>query len=145
LFLNADATVKSVVKISDTQGDLPYSLDQYDWFGSALARLGGSSGDGLFNVAIGCRNDDDGSPNRGAVYLVQLNDGSAPAADFLASKTRGAAPMTVAFTDTSTGEVTSWLWNFGDGPQSNQRNPIKTYTTPGVYDVQLTSKGPKGK
>ena len=70
LFLNADATVKSSVKISDTTGDLPYDLDQYDWFGSAVARLGGSSGDGFFNLAIGCRNDDDGSPNLGAVYLV---------------------------------------------------------------------------
>jgi len=145
LFLNADATVKSVVKISDTEGDLPYSLDQYDWFGSALCRLGGSSADGLYNLAIGCRNDDDGSPNRGSVYLVQLNDGSAPGADFSASKTLGVAPMTVSFTGACSGEVTAFLWNFGDGPQSNLTSPVKTYSTPGVYDVSLLAKGPKGK
>ncbi|MSR63651.1 MAG: PKD domain-containing protein [Planctomycetes bacterium] len=145
LFLNADATVKSVVKISDTEGDLPYSLDQYDWFGSSLCKLGGSSADGLFNLAIGCRNDDDGSPNRGSVYLVQLNDGTAPGADFTASKTLGVAPMSVSFSGACSGEVTGFLWNFGDGPQSNLEAPLKTYTTPGVYDVSLTAKGPKGK
>ncbi len=145
LLMNADCTVKQTIKISDTQGDLPYKLDQYDWFGSALARLGGSSGDGLFTLAIGCRNDDDGSPNRGSIFLVQLNDGTAPAADFTASKTLGVAPMTVSFGDQSTGEVTGWLWNFNDGLLSNQRSPIKTFNSPGVYDVQLTVKGPKGK
>ncbi len=145
LFMRADATVKSWLKISDTSGDLPYSLDQYDWFGSALARLGGSPGDGLFNLAIGCRNDDDGSPNRGSIYLVQLNDGTAPAANFTASRTLGVAPLTVAFSDASTGEVTAWVWNFSDGPQSSLRNPSKTFTAPGSYDVHLTAKGPKGK
>src|SRR4029077_11460652 len=80
LFLKSDATVKSWVKLSDTQGDLPYDLDQYDWFGSAVARLGGAPGDGLFNVAIGCRNDDDGSPKPRAADLLQLNDGTGTAA-----------------------------------------------------------------
>ena len=145
LFLNADMTVKSWVKISDTAGDLPYSLDQYDWFGSALCRLGGSSGDGLFNLAIGCRNDDDGSPNRGAIYLTQINDGTAPAADFTASRTLGVAPMTVAFTDASTGGVTAWVWSFGDGSQSSLQSPTKTFSSPGTYDVQLTARGPRGK
>ncbi|NOT29161.1 MAG: PKD domain-containing protein, partial [Planctomycetes bacterium] len=145
LFLNPDASVKSWVKLSDTSGSLPFALDQWDWFGSALAPLGGMSGDGLFNVAIGCRNDDDAGGNHGAVYLVQLNDGTAPAAQFEASATLGIAPLTVAFTDTSTGNVTGWVWNFGDGgAQSNLRGPSRTYTTPGTYDVQLTARGPKG-
>jgi PKD repeat protein len=144
LFLTPQATVKQVVKLSDITGDLPYALDQYDWFGSALARLDGSSGDGLFNVAIGCRNDDDAGGNQGAIYLVQLNDGTAPVSSFLASRTTGVAPMSVTFTDTSEGEVTGWVWAFGDGPQSNLQHPVKTYTTPGTYDVQLTTRGPKG-
>jgi hypothetical protein len=36
-------------------------------------------------------------------------------ADFSASPTDGFAPLTVAFTDTSTGVVDTWLWSFGDG------------------------------
>jgi len=145
LFLEADATVKSWVKISDTSGDLPYGLDQYDWFGSALCPLGGSPGDGLFNLAIGCRNDDDGSPNRGAIYLVQLNDGTAPVASFTPSRTRGVAPLTVTFADASSGEITAWLWSLGEGSPSTLPSPTRTYAVPGVYDVQLTVRGPKGR
>src|SRR5262249_2493443 len=95
--------------------------------------------------AIGCRNDDDGSPNRGAIYLVQLNDGTAPVAQFGASKTLGSAPLTVAFDDRSTGEITGWLWDFHDGPQSTAQSPTKTFALPGTYDVELSVKGPKGR
>ena len=145
LFLNPDASVKSCVKLSDTSGSVPFALDQWDWFGSALAPTGGSSGDGLFNVVIGCRNDDDAGGNYGAIYLTQLNDGTAPAAQFEVSATLGVAPMTVSFTDTSAGIVSAWNWNFGDGgAQSNQQSPTKTYTVPGTYDVQLVARGPKG-
>ncbi len=145
LFLNADASVREWVKLSDTSGSLPFALDQWDWFGSALAPLGGSSGDGLFNLAIGCRNDDDAGGNHGAIYLVQLNDGTAPGAQFTATPSSGVAPLTVEFTDTSSGNVTGWLWNFGDGgPASTQQNPSRTYSVPGTYDVQLIARGPTG-
>ncbi|MEQ1892584.1 MAG: PKD domain-containing protein [Planctomycetota bacterium] len=145
LFLNENATVKSFVKLGDISGNLPFHLDEYDWFGSSLARLGGAPNDGLWNLAIGCRNDDDSGPNRGSLYLVQLNDGTAPVTDFTASRQLGVAPLTVQFTDASAGEVSSWVWNFSDGPQSTQQHPSKTFTTPGEYDITLTARGPKGR
>src|SRR5690606_26893758 len=39
-------------------------------------------------------------------------------ADFSADVTTGPAPLTVQFTDTSTGDLTGWSWNFGDGGTS---------------------------
>src|SRR5690606_10239567 len=45
----------------------------------------------------------------------------------------------VAFTDASTNAPTSWLWNFGDGNTSTQRNPNHTYAAPGNYTVSLTA------
>ena len=45
---------------------------------------------------------------------------------------------TVSFADASTGGVTSWSWNFGDGSTSQQQNPLKRYTTAGSYNVTLT-------
>lgn len=45
------------------------------------------------------------------------------------------------FTDQSTDasdNITTWSWTFGDGSSSTSRNPIKEYTTPGEYTVQLT-------
>ena len=45
----------------------------------------------------------------------------------------------VQFSDTTAGEPTSWLWNFGDGGTSNlQTPPPHQYTNPGTYTVELT-------
>ena len=65
-------------------------------------------------------------------------------ADFSATGTTGKAPLTVTFTDRSPGEITSWLWEFGDGATSTERSPQHIYTTPGRYDVGLTVKASSG-
>lgn len=50
----------------------------------------------------------------------------------------------VAFTDTSTGGPTSWLWDFGDGNSSTQQNPVHTYAAAGSYIVVLTVQNAVG-
>jgi PKD repeat protein len=50
----------------------------------------------------------------------------------------------VNFTDQSTGQITSWSWNFGDGSTSREQNPSHTYNDPGTYTVSLTVTGPEG-
>ncbi len=59
-------------------------------------------------------------------------------ANFTANITAGLAPLSVQFTDTSTGEPTSWTWTFGDGNTSTVQHPIHTYAAPGIYTVSLT-------
>ncbi len=59
-------------------------------------------------------------------------------AAFTASPTTGNAPLTVNFTDTSTGLVTAYSWTFGDGGSSTLQNPQHIYNTPGTYTVTLT-------
>jgi len=74
---------------------------------------------------------------------IQLSMPSVPLANFTAKPRSGNGPLVVQFTDTSTGHVTSRLWNFGDGSTSTQHNPIHTYTyrnTPD-YTVSLTVTG----
>jgi PKD repeat protein len=144
LFLNSDATLKGWTKISELAGDFTELLDEDDWFGSALASVGGAPGDGLFNLAIGGRYDDDGAGNAGSIYLVQLNDGSAPVVDFSASRTYGVAPLTVAFTDLTQGDVTGWVWSFSDGPVSTEQHPVHEFTQPGSYEITLSARGPTG-
>lgn len=46
------------------------------------------------------------------------------------------APLTIQFTDKSTGYVTDWSWTFGDGTTSVERNPKKTYSKAGTYTVK---------
>ncbi len=60
-----------------------------------------------------------------------------PRADFTATPVTGTAPLSVRFTDTSTGSPTSWAWSFGDGQASTQRSPEHTYAAPGTYTVSL--------
>ncbi len=67
-----------------------------------------------------------------------------PTADFEGLPTAGCAPLTVNFTDLSTGDVTGWSWTFGDGQSSTQQNPSNVYANPGVYDVTLIATGPEG-
>ncbi|MCX6701551.1 MAG: PKD domain-containing protein, partial [Methanomicrobiales archaeon] len=59
-------------------------------------------------------------------------------ANFIADQTSGNAPLTVTFTDTSTGSPTTWIWLFGNGQTSYDRNPEITYQGQGAYTVQLT-------
>ena len=58
-------------------------------------------------------------------------------ADFSASPTTGAAPLTVTFDDRSGGFPTAWQWDFGDGKTSNKQNPVHTFQQPGSYTVTL--------
>ena len=52
--------------------------------------------------------------------------------------TSGGVPLTVAFTDLSSGKPTGWSWNFGDGATSTLENPTHVYANAGVYSVTLT-------
>jgi YD repeat-containing protein len=72
-------------------------------------------------------------------YISKLSFCLLPVADFAANPTSGYAPLTVAFTDSSTNNPTSWSWNFGDSGTSTLQNPSHEYTTPGTYTVSLTA------
>ncbi|KAF5047793.1 PKD domain protein [anaerobic digester metagenome] len=61
-----------------------------------------------------------------------------PTANFTANVTSGIAPLAVRFTDTSTGDPTSWSWTFGDGATSTEQHLVHTYTVSGTYTVSLT-------
>ncbi len=64
-----------------------------------------------------------------------------PVAAFDASPREFAAPVDVSFRDFSTGLISSWLWKFGDGGTSTDKNPVHRYQDPGTYSVNLTVSG----
>ena len=65
-----------------------------------------------------------------------------PRASFSAAPTHGAAPLTVNFTDTSTGSITNRFWNFGDGnaTETTATSVAHTYGA-GSYTVTLVVSG----
>lgn len=71
----------------------------------------------------------------------------APTAAFDATPLSGDAPLAVIFTDSSTGEITSRVWDFGDGNNSwstTETSLPHIYADAGTYTVQLTVTGPGG-
>jgi len=65
-------------------------------------------------------------------------------AEFSGIPLSGIVPLEVSFSDSSTGEIDSWLWNFGDGNTSTLQNPIHLYNQPNQYTISLTVTGPNG-
>lgn len=65
---------------------------------------------------------------------------SVPVANFSASVTSGASPLTVTFTNTSTGHYSNSSWDFNnDGSiDSIEKDPVHIYNSPGVYTVRMT-------
>jgi len=69
-----------------------------------------------------------------------------PVAAFQGTPTTANVPFTVNFTDTSTGEIDSWAWDFDNNgsTDSTLQNPSHSYTVKGSYSVKLTVSGPGG-
>jgi DNA-binding beta-propeller fold protein YncE len=55
-----------------------------------------------------------------------------PVARFTPVPHSGPAPLTVRFTDASTGLPTSWAWDLGDGETADVPAPVHTFETPGT-------------
>jgi PKD repeat protein len=78
--------------------------------------------------------------------LVSGSGAVLPTASFLGNPTSGADPLTVSFTDNSTGTITNRFWDWGDGATTNTltTNVVHAYNVPGTNTVALTVSGPLG-
>lgn len=131
----------------------PIVTDAQDLGFEWASRLGGSFDDESWSVAVdGSGNvyitgvfsgTVDFDPGPGAFnltsagnwdgFVVRLSPCTAPAARFSFS-IQGAS---VQFSNESTGAA-SWHWDFGDGQNSTETNPVHTYTANGVFTATLT-------
>ena len=70
-----------------------------------------------------------------------------PVAAFTSGVQKGTAPLTVQFTDQSTGAPQSYAWDFNNDKkiESTVKSPSFTYTTAGNYTVNLTVKNANGQ
>ncbi len=106
--------------------------DSYMWSnGSNLDNITVSDDEQGYVVAMnGCGND--------TAYFHVHDYGvySSFTSDFVNGTT---APITINFNNTSSGNITNYMWSFGDNETSTITNPSHTYTTNGEYIVTLTS------
>ena len=98
---------------------------------------------GKYNVSLYVQNS--------AGYMVWTQPGYittsgqvSPVAGFTTNTTSGLVPLTVRFTDASTGFPTMWTWNFGDNASSSEQSPVHTYVLPGTYTVALSASNSFG-
>ncbi|WP_342770539.1 MULTISPECIES: PKD domain-containing protein [unclassified Methanoculleus] len=96
---------------------------------------------GTYTVSLTASNACGFSTETRTDYITVL---APPVANFTANVTEGNAPLVVQFNDTSTGNVTSWSWDFGDGNTSTEQNPVHIYESPGNYTVSLTASNAYG-
>jgi hypothetical protein len=78
------------------------------------------------------------------LYLFTFDDPNCPAAGFSGFPSEGRAPLLVAFTDESSGIVSSWSWTFGDGTSSAEQHPSHTFASKSGYTISLVASGPSG-
>jgi PKD repeat protein len=102
------------------------------------------SGVGLFSVTLVASN---GTGSSTVTKTNYISTTFAPATvDFTAFPTSGVRPLTVQFTDTSTGAPTAWAWDFDNNGtvDSTIKNPSYVYTVAGTYTVKLTATNAGG-
>ena len=142
---------------SATVGDAPLTVNFFNQSSGVISSFLWNFGDGttsseinpvktyvtpsLYNVTLTV-NGPGGSSN--VTSQVNVRGPQAPRASFTANPTNGDAPLTVQFTDTSSGVISSWFWNFGNGQTSTERNPRTTFNNVGTFNVFLTVTGPGG-
>ncbi len=88
---------------------------------------------------------DTGTLNNWAVTFSATGD--VQPAPPVSAFTYNADYLAVSFTDTSSdanGDITNWLWDFGDSNTSTEQNPMHTYATAGSYSVSLTVTDSEG-
>ncbi|HII93596.1 MAG TPA: PKD domain-containing protein, partial [Methanosarcina sp.] len=107
--------------------------------------------DGTYTVKETITNEIGGDTETKESYITVTSPAEAltavvPVPDFSASVTSGEAPLTVSFTDESSGSPTEWQWNFGDSSDIlTEYNPTHTYTKAGTYTVTETVTNEAGK
>ena len=88
----------------------------------------------LIPIVTGCKKEDDNPVNSQTPLVAKMN----------VSASSGEAPITITYTDISTGNITSRQWDLDDGSSAFASYLERTYTQAGRYWVRLTVTGPAG-
>ena len=90
--------------------------------------------DGIYQVTLTSINECGNTLQTKEVTIIL-----SPTASFSFNQNGACAPSTIQFSDNSNGTITNRLWRFpGAIPtESNELNPVVTYTNPGTYTASL--------
>lgn len=125
-------SVKVEMEITGGNGG-PYSIfmEDYGMVNMPYTFTPPASGFYYFTVTDNC-----GSPTDNDSVYITVHP--LPHAAFYADKTAACPPATFQFTEISPDQGQTYLWDFGNGGFSVQKNPVYTYTRTGIYNVSLS-------
>ncbi|WP_231593712.1 leucine-rich repeat protein [Methanosarcina siciliae] len=105
-----------------------------------------SAGNYTVDLTVANANGTDSEVKTDYITVSESSTPEEPVSAFTADVTGGTAPLTVNFTDQSTGSPTAWDWDFdNDGNvDSTEQNPSYTYNAAGNYTVNLTVENEAG-
>ena len=99
---------------------------------------------GVYTVSLTIANQDGSSDMETKVSYISVRKAGIITANFQAEPTTGSAPLSVQFTDLSSGSPTMWSWDFGDGSTDLIANPVHVYQNQGSYNVTFTASNTDG-
>ena len=89
---------------------------------------------GIYSVTLSAANEfGTGQVTKSGI----VSTGIVPDAEFIVEPREGDPPLTVRFRDFSSGSPLAWLWDFGDGFTSTEKDPVHTYQDAGSYTTTL--------
>lgn len=119
----------------------PSSWSQYSYYCGSYSST--------YTIKLGVRANSSAYDDLYCIYEIDdisaATTGVAPVANFTVDVSEGDVPLTVHFTNTSTGTPTpSYYWTFGDGGTSSEVNPTHEYTRVGTFTATLKATNIEG-
>ena len=136
-----------LVQFNDTSTNAPaswnWSFGDDTWFNTTVAAERNATytynAPGTFTARLTVANAGGSNTTEPGTLITVTPAPVAPIADFTGSPQLGAVPLTVTFTDNSTGTTPlTYAWDFGDGSGDTAQSPVHTYANVGTYNVSLT-------
>jgi uncharacterized delta-60 repeat protein len=102
---------------------------------------------GTYKVALQTYNTGGYHSTRKTGYITVTTPVTPPVVAFSGTPTSGTAPLSVQFTDTSSGSPTAWKWEYNSGSGwiefNTIQNPAYSFSA-GTYDIRLTATNAGG-
>ena len=134
--------------------DLDRDAVEASWYFDDGNTATGSEVTHVFNTRRGIHKvravatDAAGSQEYRIISIDVMENRIPPVASFTSSVSSGFAPLQVSFNGSTSndpdGDISGYLWDFGDGTQSRVISPPHLYNAPGKYTVLLTVTGNEG-